>query len=449
MEDDYEKKRNENFGAIWLLYLNLFSCIGLLPAIQNDLKIYLPGTTDIGIGVLVACGLIVAIISNLIFGYSQEKISEKYSRKKIFMITNSIWITCYFLCAFSVNYLFIFIFSLIAYVGNGAFMPIGFSIIGDFFSPKERGNKFGFMQVGLLMGGGWGIILGVIFGQGQLWRLVYIIAPILSLLALNRYRRVGIDPERGRAETAFEDFEGAINYDYKITRKNVGQLLRKKSISALIFSILLSGISSSTLGIWAIEFFTNYKFGGSEGLATILFIGIMVAALPGNIIGGKLGDKYFKEGKLRGRVLVSMIGLMVGVTLQIVFYSFPLDGLSPISWVIFILLGIAQAFLCALNIGNTFAIYSEVCTPELRSSANALHKMMVNIGGVIGNLVLASMVQSNPALMPNAIALVQIIWLFGTTLWIIPYFSYPKEAKECDEILADRRKELEAKSSSN
>jgi len=445
MEDDYEKKRDDNFGAIWLLYLNLFSCVGLLPAIQNDLKDYLPGTNDLGIGIIIASGLIVAIISNLTFGYYQEKISEKYSRKKIFIVTNSIWIVCYFLCAFSTHYIFIFICTLIAYVGNGAFMPIGFSIIGDSYSPKERGNKFGFMQVALLMGGGWGIILGVIFGQGQLWRLVYIIAPILSLLALNRYRRVGIDPERGRAETAFEDFEGAINYDYKITRKNVVQLLRRKSITALIFYILLSGIATSTLGIWAIEYLTIYKFGGIEGLATILFIGIMVAALPGNMVGGNLGDKFYKEGKLRGRVIISMSGLMVGVILQIIFYAFPLDLGSPFSWILFIIIGIAQAFLCALNIGNIFAIYSEVCAPELRSTANALHKMMVNFGGVIGNLVLASMVQVNPALMPSAVLLVQIIWLCGTTLWVIPYFSYPKEAKECDEILADRRKELEAR----
>ena len=72
--------------------------------------------------------------------------------------------------------------------------------------------------------------------------------------------------------------------------------------------------------------------------------------------------------------------------------------------------------------------------------------MMVNAGGVIGNLLLASMVDANPALMPNAIALVLTIWLLGSTFWIVPYFTYPKEAKECDELLADRRIEIESKS---
>jgi len=71
--------------------------------------------------------------------------------------------------------------------------------------------------------------------------------------------------------------------------------------------------------------------------------------------------------------------------------------------------------------------------------------MMFNMGGIIGNLVLATMVQSDPTLMPLAVALVLIIWLGGTTLWIVPYFYYPKEARETNAIMAERRKELENK----
>jgi len=296
------------------------------------------------------------------------------------------------------------------------------------------------------MGGGWGLILGAIFALvGDLgWRIVYIVVALLSLLSIDRYRRVGIDPERGRAETAFEDFEGAINYDYKITWTNVSQIVRKKSLLALLISILLTGIATTTMGLWTIFYFTEYRFGGNKQLATALYIGVMVSSLPGNMVGGRLGDKYFKEGKPRGRVVVSLVGLFVGIILQMIFFLMPLT--TPLSWVLFILLGIIQAFLCAVAAGNRFAIYSEVCAPELRSTANSLHIMMLNIGGVIGNLVLASMVQANPALMPNAIALVLTIWLIGSTLWIVPYFSYPKEARECDELLAERRREIESKS---
>jgi len=297
MKDDFEKKRDVNFGAIWLLYLNLFSCQGLLPAVQDNLNDKLPGTTAIGIGMIAVGSLIVGIISTLVFGYYQEKISEKYSRKKIFMITNLIWITCYFLCAFSPHFNFTFICYIIAAVGSSAFVPIGFSIIGDSYSPKERGKKYGAMQVALLMGAGWALILGALLGWGEYaWRIIYIIAPLLSLLALNRYRRYGIEPERGRSEIAFEDFEGIINYDYKITMKNVSQIFKKKSLFALLCSVVLTGIATSTLGLWTIVYFTNYNFGGNKQLAITLYIIVMVASIPGNVVGGKLGDKFYKEG---------------------------------------------------------------------------------------------------------------------------------------------------------
>jgi MFS family permease len=338
------------------------------------------------------------------------------------------------------------IVDLIGTVGTGAFVPIGFSIIGDSFSPKERGDKFGFMQVALLLGGGWGLILGAIFVPfGALgWRIVYIVISILSLSALYLYHRFGIDPERGRVETAFEDFKGAINYDYKITWQNVSQITRKKSLLGLLISIFFTGIATTTMGLWTIFYFTEFRFNGNHSLATVLYIGVMVSSLPGNIIGGRLGDKYFKEGKLRGRAIVSFVGIFVGVILQMIFFLMPIS--TPIDWIFFILVGILQAFLCGLETGNRFAIYSEVCAPELRSTVNSLHVMMTNLGGVIGNIVIASMVQANPALMPNAIALVLFIWLIGSTLWVVPYFSYPKEAKECDDLLAVRRREIESKS---
>ncbi|MCP4762419.1 MAG: MFS transporter, partial [archaeon] len=224
MEDDYEKKKNANFMAIWLVYLNMYSCVMMLGAIQSSIRDNLPGTTEIGIGMIAAGGLLVGIFSTFIFGYYQEKISQKYSRKKFFLFTNLIWIISFFMVSLSPNFIFMFTCIIIGAIGTGAFVPIGFSIIGDSFSAKERGNKFGFMQVGLLMGSGWGLIMGAIFGLlGAFgWRVSYLVVSILSFLAWNLYNRVGIDPERGRAEAAFEDFEGAINYDYKITMKNVG-----------------------------------------------------------------------------------------------------------------------------------------------------------------------------------------------------------------------------------
>ena len=74
-----------------------------------------------------------------------------------------------------------------------------------------------------------------------------------------------------------------------------------------------------------------------------------------------------------------------------------------------------------------------------------MNGLMVNIGGIIGNLLISSLIEKNISLLPFALSIVLFIWLIGALFWIIPYFKYPKESKMCRETLLERRKELEKK----
>ena len=125
------------------------------------------------------------------------------------------------------------------------------------------------------------------------------------------------------------------------------------------------------------------------------------------------------------------------------YYLMPLS--IPFGFLLVIIFACLGAFLLNIWPGNNFAIVSDVCTPELRSSALALNGVFVNIGGIIGNLVLTVIIQANLAFMLNAIMLVMTLRLCGSFLWLIAYKYYPKEAKVRDELMAERRKELDSK----
>ncbi|MFW9901686.1 MAG: MFS transporter, partial [Candidatus Thorarchaeota archaeon] len=273
---------------------------------------------------------------------------------------------------------------------------------------------------------------------------------ILGLIPLVFYITEGIEPERGRSEPEFEDFKGEINYNYKITFKSLSELFRRKSIGAILLYVLCSGIATSTLGIWGIFYITS-KIGdvNAELAATTIYLIAGAGALPGTIIGGKLGDLYLSRGKDRGRAVISFIGVVLGVLFTLGFYLIPFFTANTFqiifSWIFFILLGFLGYFFATFSVGNQFAIYSEVCLPELRSSANAMNGLMVNIGGIFGNLLLSYLIENNLSWLPFAISLVLLIWLAGTLLWIFPYFFYTKEKKICSDILSERRRELEAK----
>ncbi|MFW9940387.1 MAG: MFS transporter, partial [Candidatus Thorarchaeota archaeon] len=401
MSEIYHKNREKTFLSISLLYFMMFFCAGILPVNISNLLDYLPKTTKFGIGVVSAGALVIGIISILVFGYYGDKFSEKLSRKKLFIYTNFVWILTYGLSTISLNYFYYLLFIVIGAIGTGAFLPLGFSMIGDFYSPKERGRRYGMMSFSLTLGAGMGIIFGGLLGNysGHLgWRIAYGVGFIFSLFTLLFYTLSAIEPERLRSEPEFENFKGAINYNYKITYSNLKQLFRTWSVGGILISVLCSGIANATLGTWAIYYLTT-KIDSidAELIVTTMFIIAGSGALPGAIIGGKLGDKYFKSGKLRGRVVVSFIGLIVGICLSLGFYLIPFFTESTLqivfSWIFFVIMGYLGFFFVAFTAGNQFAIYTEVSLPEVRSTANAMNGLMVNIGGIIGNLLFSSMIE--------------------------------------------------------
>ncbi|TFG06481.1 MAG: MFS transporter, partial [Promethearchaeota archaeon] len=315
------------------------------------------------------------------------------------------------------------------------------------------GNKYGSMHLSLTLGSGLGIILGGLLGRyggPDGWRLAYGLAFILGSLALINYSLKGMDPERGRAEPEFENFKGTIRYDYKLTFSSLKEIFNKKSVLAILIYILFSGIASSALGNWAI-YYLSFKFSGpdAEVYATTLYLLSGMGILPGAIFGGKIGDKFYHSGKLRGRVIISLLGLISGILLLLLFYLLPFAASNiietVISWILLLALGFSGYFLISLSAGNIFAIYSEVCTPELRGRVNGFNGIMVNIGGIIGNLLLSSMIERDLSLLPLAITVVLFFWLFGSLFWLITYVYYPRESKECRETLAERRREMDQK----
>jgi len=453
MSDSYQENRKKTFRSIFLLYFMIFFCTGILPVNIDNLLAYLPNTTKFGIGIVSAASLIIGIISILVFGYYGDVISERISRKKIFIYTNFVWVFTFGLASLSLNFFYYFFFIIVGAIGTGAFLPLGFSMIGDFYSPKNRGKKYGMMSFGLTLGAGMGIIFGGLLGSyaGPLgWRIAYGVGFIFGLFTLIFYTFSAIEPERLRSEPEFENFKGEINYNYKITYSNLKQLFRTRSVGGILISVLCSGIANATLGIWAI-FYLNTKINGTDAelIVTTIYILAGSGALLGSIIGGRLGDRYFRSGKLKGRVIVSLIGLIVGISLLLAFYLIPFYTETMLqivfSWIFFVIIGYLGFFFVAFSSGNQFAIYSEVSLPEVRSTANAMNGLMVNLGGIIGNLLISSMIERNMSLLPFAIFVVLIIWLSGSLFWIIPYFYYPNELKECRDTLLKRRLDLENK----
>ena len=450
MEADYLMKKEKTFYSFCRIYFMIFFCGGILPVNIDNILLNLSGATTWGMGIAIASAITAATISVLTFGYYGDKISEKHLRKRLFIFTSSIWIVSYGLLSISINFHYFLIFFVIAAFGSGAFVPITYSMVGDFYHPRQRGKRFGVMHLSMTIGSGLGIIIGGLLGTyagPNGWRYAYGLGFILGLLVVLDYNFSGIVPERGQAEPEFQDLKFEINYNYKITFNKLLQLFKTKSVAGILIYLLFSGVAVSTLGSWAIFYLTS-KINdiNAEFYATTIYILAGIGILPGAIIGGKIGDSFYHRGKLKGRVIISYLGLIVGILALMAFYLVPFFMSSPLefifSWIFFIVIGFFGFFCTALCAGNIYAIYSEVCVPELRSTANAMNVLMGNIGGIIGNLLLSFIILSDLSLLPFVVFLLLIIWLCGTSFWILTFFYLPKESIELRRLMAERRNEL-------
>ena len=408
-----QAQKNTTFKLLLSFYFCIYFCLGTIPANIDTLMTDFSDLAQFGIGIVLVSALIASTISMLVFGYFSEYLSKRFTRKKLFLISNLLWIIPYGLLAFAPNYTFFLILVIIGALGNGAFLPIGFSIIGDLYEPEQRGVKFGSMMVGQFLGNGVGIIIGGALG----WRISFGIGSVLGLLAFFGFMYYGTEPIQEERNRNLSE-----KNRYKISFNDIRELVKTRTVLGILLFVFCSGIATSVISYWAV-FHLSLQL-GSKSSAISLYTIAGLGALPGAIMGGQLGDilsKRFKEG----RIYVSTIGIILGSTLLILFYNFP-----------FILFGMFGYFFVFFSTGNQFALCADVVSPKLKSTVNGLNGVMINIGGIVGNTLISSLVHDNIGMISISITVVLSIWLAGSVFWVLPYFYYRKE-KTSKEILPE------------
>jgi len=126
------------------------------------------------------------------------------------------------------------------------------------------------------------------------------------------------------------------DYNYKITPNSLIQLVKTKTVIGILASVFCSGIATSTLSNWAI-FSLNLQI-NNKMLTILVCIIAGIGGIAGAVIGGELGDMFSDNEDPRGRIKISVIGIIVGSIFLLGFYQSA-----------FIILGV---------IGNFFVFFS-------------------------------------------------------------------------------------------
>jgi EmrB/QacA subfamily drug resistance transporter len=135
------------------------------------------------------------------------KLGDRYGRKIVMQVAIGIFVVGAILCAFAVSLPMLVASRAVQGVGGGGLMIGAQAIIGEVFSPRERGRILGLIGAAYAVAAVGGPLVGGFLADGAGWRWIFAIYPPLGLLAFIVLSRTLRLPKPHR--TAKLDWAGA------------------------------------------------------------------------------------------------------------------------------------------------------------------------------------------------------------------------------------------------
>ncbi|MFW9949256.1 MAG: MFS transporter [Candidatus Thorarchaeota archaeon] len=260
----------------------------LLPVIVTQL-----GSSAIFVGILVSSNA----VSALIFGPVWGKLSDKFGRKPILIISQAGTGVSFFILALSPN-VYVILFTRVFDGIFGGQIPVIRAYISDITTPSTRAQEMGKLMVGHTLGMILGPIIGGLLGSID-WRYPAFLASGLAILTIILTIKVLIEsmPEKRR-----KDLKIMIENN-KVNRLNVEKIFSKEIIIRFIQVFLLFSITVLFNSSAALILFNRY--GASTTMIGLL---LTIAGFMAMIYGGILMKPIFKKvGEKRVLIFASFL----------------------------------------------------------------------------------------------------------------------------------------------
>jgi MFS transporter, Spinster family, sphingosine-1-phosphate transporter len=434
------------------------AAIGAIPAMVNPLTEAF-GVGDAAITLLTGAQILVTAVVGVAWGYA----GDSRSRKRLLLWGTVIWAGATIAATTSTTFWVFAAWQMVVAVGLGSIASVGFSVVSDLVSPRRRGLAMSFwglsQGVGVLVGGllasqlganDWTEPLIVIGGAGLVFAVLYLFT---------------YEAPRGFREPELAELRDAgIDYEHRIDRSQLPLLIQRRTNRWLILQGVTAQIAYGSL-IW-VTFLYQEKVvaeGYSSATATKvggLFAAIFTVGALFSILAGHIGDRLQRR-TLRGRALVSAVGILGAIPFFLIFFWVPLRGLdvtegastivlagevlrsiatNPWAFGAFLSGVLAIAFTSA-DSPNWFALISDVNLPEHRGTVFGVGNFTNGVGRSIGSAltgpIAARLEHSLPPPFNWALGLTVFQVFFIPTGW-----CYWKASQTCPTDITDVRSTL-------
>jgi MFS transporter, Spinster family, sphingosine-1-phosphate transporter len=368
----------------------------LTPAIIEEFNI-----TKTQMGAVLTGALLVGTVLYPLWGY----LYDRFARSKLLALASFLWGATTWLSAIVRTYPGFLLTRASTGIDDSSY-PGLYSLIADYFGPSMRGKVYGILQLTQPIGYLVGMILALMLAPTLGWRNVFYITGGLGLvLAVMIFFGVKEMP-RGQAEPELQNLEIG---QYRFNWREAKEVFKKKTMWFVFLQGFAGVFPWNVITYWFFTYLAEER--GYDEDSILFTMAPIILVLAGSyFLGGLLGDWAFKR-TLKGRIIVSSIGVLMGAIFLFFAINTPVEARST-----FFVLMILTAIFMPLSSPNVIATVYDVTMPEVRSTAQATEYFIENAGAAFAPLL--------AGIIADASNLQTSILVICITAWILCFFFY-------------------------
>jgi MFS family permease len=316
-----------------------------------------------------------------VMGIPLGKLADSKSRRALIAAGVVVWSVMTALCGMAKQYWHLLLARVGVGVGEAALSPAAYSMIADYFPPEKRATAISVYSMGIYIGSGLaflvgGLVIQFVSAQGDIvlplvgetrpWQVVFFVLGGAGILFSAAFLLVREPPRHGIKVGEGAATLGELWAYLKTHRRTV--LCHNLGFSAL-------ALCSYGTGAWIPTFFIR-TYGWTPGdIGLVYGLIAMFAGSIGIIFGGRLADRWMREGITDAGMRVGVWSAALLVPFSAIYLLMPTGALAATFLV-------PVVFLVAMPFGAAPAAIQEIMPNRLRGQASAIYLFLVNLIGL-------------------------------------------------------------------
>jgi len=342
----------------------------ILGILKDSIQVEL-NLTDTQVGVM--GGIAFAALYSLL-GIPIAWLADRVSRSWIMTTALTIWSGFTVACGYAGSFWGLFLMRMGVGVGEAGGVAPAYSLIADYFPPKQRARALAAFSFGIPIGMALGILLGGLIAAHIDWRMAFVVVGAAGLVIAPIFKLVVKDPVRGGLDRA----EGAPAPTERPKAPPFGEVLRtvlpKRSFWLLAFGAASSSVCGYGVAFWLPTFFQR-SLGLTLTETSIYYSAItLVGGVIGIFAGGFLADRFGGRSKA-AYPMVPAIAFLIALPF---FYM----SLNAPSLALAFPLFLVPTALNLAWLGPIVTAVQHLAPASMRSTTSALFLLINNLVGI-------------------------------------------------------------------